>query len=127
MRLASSLCRDSAHMISIRQTIPMCGTFSTTLTHARQVRTMLEKIRAAIEAAVPDCLPQIVHNSSPSSQHSLLVEPARAIEVARFLRDSPDLRLDYCSNVSGVDWLDKEISEKVTVKKLADGMEQEVE
>jgi NADH-quinone oxidoreductase subunit C len=88
---------------------------------------MLEKIKAAIEAAVPDCLPQIVHNSSPSGQHSLLVEPGRAIEVAGFLRDSPDLRLDYCSNVSGVDWLDKEISEKVKVKKLADGVEQEVE
>ena len=88
---------------------------------------MLEKIKADIEAAVPDCLVQIVHNSSPSGQHSLLVEPARALQAARFLRDSPDLRLDYCSNGSGVDWLDKEISEKVKVKKLADGVEQEVE
>ena len=88
---------------------------------------MLEKIKADIEAAVPDCLVQIVHNSSPSGQHSLLVKPARALQAARFLRDSPDLRLDYCSNVSGVDWLDKEISEKVKVKKLADGVEQEVE
>jgi NADH-quinone oxidoreductase subunit C len=88
---------------------------------------MLEKIKADIEAAVPDCLVQIVHNSSHSGQHSLLVEPALALQAARFLRDSPDLRLDYCSNVSGVDWLDKEISEKVKVKKLADGVEQEVE
>jgi NADH-quinone oxidoreductase subunit C len=88
---------------------------------------MLEKIKADIKAAVPGCLLEIVPNSSPSGQHSLLVEPGRAIEVARFLRDSPDHRLDYCSNVSGVDWLDKEISEKVKVKKLADGLEREAE
>ncbi len=36
-------------------------------------------------------------------------------------------RLDYCSNVTGVDWLDTETSEKVKVKKLVDGVEQEVE
>jgi NADH-quinone oxidoreductase subunit C len=87
---------------------------------------MLEKIKADIEAAVPGALLEMIPNGSPSSQRSLLVEPARAIEVARFLRDSPDLRLDYCSNVSGVDWLDTEISEKVKVKKLVDGVEQEV-
>ena len=88
---------------------------------------MLEKIKADIEAAVPGCLLEIIPNGSPSGQHSLLVEPAHAVEAAKFLRDKADLRLDYCSNVSGVDWLDKEISEKVKIKKLADGMEQEVE
>jgi NADH-quinone oxidoreductase subunit C len=88
---------------------------------------MLEKIRAEIEGAVPGCRLEIVPNGSPSGQQSLLVEPARVIEAARFLRDSPNFRLDYCSNVSGVDWLDKEISEKVKVKKLVDGVEREVE
>jgi NADH-quinone oxidoreductase subunit C len=88
---------------------------------------MLEKIKADIEAGVPGCLLEIISNNSPSGQHSLLVEPARAVEAARFLRDTPELRLDYCSNVSGVDWLDTEISEKVKVKTLADGVEQEIE
>jgi len=88
---------------------------------------MLEKIKANIEAAVPGCHLEIIPNSSPSGQHSLLVERARALETATFLRDSPDLRLDYCSNVSGVDWLDTEISEKVKVKTLVDGVEQEIE
>jgi NADH-quinone oxidoreductase subunit C len=88
---------------------------------------MLEKIEADIKAAVPGCLLKIVPNGSPSGQHSLLVESARAIEVAMFLRDGRDYRLDYCSNISGVDWLDKEISEKVKLKTLADGLEQEVE
>ena len=27
--------------------------------------------------------------------------------LARFLRDDPAVRLDYCSNVTGVDWLDR--------------------
>ncbi|MCU1247299.1 MAG: dehydrogenase domain protein [Edaphobacter sp.] len=88
---------------------------------------MLEKIKADIEAAVPGCVLEIIPNGSPSGQHSLLVEPAYAVEVARFLRDSAALRLDYCSNVSGVDWLDTEISEKVKLKTLADGVEQEIE
>ena len=88
---------------------------------------MLEKIKADIEAAVPGCVLEMIPNGSPSGQHSLLVSPACAVEVARFLRDSPDLHLNYCSNVSGVDWLDTEISEKVKVKKRADGVEQEVD
>jgi NADH-quinone oxidoreductase subunit C len=88
---------------------------------------MLEKIKSDIEVVVPGCRLEIIPNGSPSAQHSLLVEPARAVEVAKFLRDSGDLRLDYCSNVSGVDWLDTEISEKVKVKTLVDGVEQEIE
>ena len=88
---------------------------------------MLEKIKADIEAAVPGCLLEILPNGSPSGQHSLLLEPSRAVEAAKFLRDSPGLRLDYCSNVSGVDWLDAEISEKVKFKTLVDGVEQEIE
>ena len=29
------------------------------------------------------------------------------VEIANFLRDDPALRLDFCSNVTGVDWLDR--------------------
>lgn len=87
----------------------------------------LEKIKSEIEAAVPGCFLQLVLNGSPSGQHSLLLGRERAIEVAKFLRDDPELHLDYCSNVTGVDWLDKEISEKVKVKQPVDGVEQEVE
>jgi NADH-quinone oxidoreductase subunit C len=88
---------------------------------------MLEKIKSDIEAAVPGCRLEIIPNGSPSGQHSLLIEPIHAIQVAKFLRDSPELRLDYCSNVTGVDWLATEISEKVKVKTFADGVEQEIE
>ena len=87
----------------------------------------LEEIKSEIEAAVPGCRVEIVVNGSPSGQHSLLVGRERAVEVARFLRDSAGLRLDYCSNVSGVDWLDAETSEKIKVKQVVDGVEKEVE
>ena len=88
---------------------------------------MLEKVKADIEAAVPGCRLEIIPNGSPSGQHSLLIATEHVLEVARFLRDSAELRLDYCSNVTGVDWLDSETSEKVKVKQLVDGVEQEIE
>jgi NADH-quinone oxidoreductase subunit C len=87
----------------------------------------LEKIKSDIEAAIPDCCLQLVLNGSPCGQHSLLLDRGHAFEVAKFLRDDPELHLDYCSNAAGVDWLDTEISEKVKVKQLVDGVEQEVE
>jgi NADH-quinone oxidoreductase subunit C len=53
------------------------------------------------------------------------------MQVAEFLRDDADLALDFLSNVTGVDWPDKEIAEKVkvrrTVTKTVDGVEQQVE
>jgi len=57
----------------------------------------------------------------------LLVDTDHAAEVARFLRDDPQLRLDYASNVTGVDWLDTVLKQKVKVKKLVDGVEKEVD
>lgn len=91
----------------------------------------IEEIKAAIETAVPGAQVTVVSNPSPAAQHSLVIAHEHAIEVATFLRDAPELAFDYLSNVSGVDWLDKEISEKVKVtkpvKKTVDGMEQIVE
>ena len=74
-----------------------------------------EEIKAAIEAAVPGAGVKLIPNPSPSAQHSLLLLPSHAIAVARFLRDDEELALDFLSNVTGVDWLDKEITEKVKV------------
>ena len=87
----------------------------------------LEKIKSDIEATVPGCYLEVIPNASPSGQHSLLLDTAHAFAVAKFLRDDPELRLDYCSNVTGVDWLDTETSEKVKVKKIVDGVEQEAD
>jgi NADH-quinone oxidoreductase subunit C len=87
----------------------------------------LETIQPEIEANVPGCMLEIVANPSPSGQHSLRIDPTHAIAVAMLLRDADHLRFDYCSNVTGIDWPSKEISEKVKVKKIVDGEEEEVE
>jgi len=86
----------------------------------------VEEIKAAIVAAVPGAQIEIVPNGSPSAEHSLLVDSAHAFAVAKYLRDDAELKLDYLSNVTGVDWLDKETTEKVKVtrqvKKEVDGV-----
>ncbi len=91
----------------------------------------VEEIKAAIEAAVPGAGVRVLTNPSPSAQHSLLLDPAHALQVAYFLRDDQDLALDFLSNATGVDYLDKEVSEKVKVTrpvtKTVDGVEQTVE
>ena len=87
----------------------------------------LETIKSEIEANVPGCVLEMIPNPSPSGQHSLRIDPAHAVAIATFLRDADELRFDYCSNVTGIDWPGKEISEKVKVKKEVDGVEQEVE
>ena len=91
----------------------------------------IEEIRAAIEAAVPGAGIEIVQNPGPAAQHSLLLKPESAVAVAEFLRDDPELAFDFLSNVTGVDWLDKEVTEKVKVKKTVtktvDGVEQQAE
>ncbi len=91
----------------------------------------VEEIKAAIEAAVPGAGVELILNPGPSGQHSLRMEPGCALAVAGFLRDNAELRLDYLSNVTGVDWPDKEIAEKVkvtrAVAKTVDGVEQTVE
>lgn len=87
----------------------------------------LDQVQSRIEAAIPGAKVQLIPNDSPANQPSLLVEPAQAFAVAAFLRDDPLLRLDYCSNVTGVDWLDTVLKEKIKVKKMVDGVEKEVE
>ena len=87
----------------------------------------LETIKSEIEANISGCVLEIVANPSPSGQHSLLIDPAHAIAVGTFLRDAENLRFDYCSNVTGIDWPSKEISEKVKMKKIVEDVEQEVE
>jgi NADH-quinone oxidoreductase subunit C len=91
----------------------------------------VEEIKAAIEAAVPGARIEIMQNPSPSAQHSLRIADEDAMAIAMYLRDDADLALDYLSNVTGIDWLDKEISEKVKVTrqviKSVHGIEQTVD
>ena len=87
----------------------------------------LEQIKARIEATVPGAKIEIVPNPGPANQPSLLIDHPHAVAVAKFLKDDPELRLDFCSNVTGVDWLDRTIKKTTKVKQVVDGVEKEVD
>ncbi len=87
----------------------------------------LEQIRARIAAAIPDAKIEIVPAPSPANQPSLLIDNDHAVAVARFLRTDPALLLDFCSNVTGVDWLDRVVKKAMKAKTLVEGEEKEVD
>ena len=86
-----------------------------------------EQIKARLETAVPGAQIEVLPNDCPAGERSLLVDPANVLAVAKFLRDDPQLRLDYCSNVTGVDWPEAELTEQIKVKRVVDGVEKEIE
>ena len=57
-----------------------------------------EQIKERITAAIPGSVVEIVPPSS------LLVDRAHAMAVAKWLRDDSELKFDYASNATGVDW-----------------------
>ncbi len=79
-----------------------------------------EQIRDRLLARFPGAAITVVSNPGPAAQHSLLLANAGANEIALFLRDDPALRLDYCSNVTGIDWPANEIVE-AKVQRIAPG------
>jgi NADH-quinone oxidoreductase subunit C len=85
---------------------------------------IVERLKAAVQAAVPEAVVTVVPNGSPCAQHSLLLNAEHGFAVMRFLRDDPEWRLDFCSNVTGIDWPDSEVTEKVKVTKSVEGVEQ---
>ncbi len=64
--------------------------------------------------------PTVKHDAAANA---LIVPQALALEVAKWLRDDPAYRMDYASNVAGVDTLPVEKKTKV---KQPDGTEREV-
>jgi NADH-quinone oxidoreductase subunit C len=86
-----------------------------------------EQTRARILEKFPGATVTLIANDAPNSQPSLLLDNANAFEIAKFLRDDAALKLDYLSNVTGVDFLDAVLKEKVKVKKVVEGVEKEVE
>ncbi|HEX2855178.1 MAG TPA: NADH-quinone oxidoreductase subunit C [Opitutaceae bacterium] len=89
----------------------------------------VEQIRDRLLARFPAARISVVNNPAPAAQHSLLLGADHAVAIARFLRDDPELLLDQCSNVTGVDWPEKEIvgSVKSTVPDPAGGPPKVVE
>jgi NADH-quinone oxidoreductase subunit C len=87
----------------------------------------LEQIKGRAEAAVPSARIDIVPNPGPSQQSSLLIDNEHAAAVVKFLCDDPALRLDFCSNATGVDRLDRTAKKAVKVKKVVEGVEKDVD
>ena len=69
----------------------------------------------------------ILPNECPAGERSLLVDVASAFAVARFFRDDAQLKLDYCSNVTGIDWPEATVKTKIKKKVVVEGVEKEVE
>jgi len=87
----------------------------------------LEQIKIWTETAVAGARLQLVTNPGPSGQHSLLVDNDHAAAVARFFLEDARLRLDYASNVTGIDWPEAVLQEKRKVKQTIEGVEREIE
>jgi NADH-quinone oxidoreductase subunit C len=87
----------------------------------------LEQIKARLEKVLPMTRLDILSNECPAGERSLLVDAASALNVAKFLRDDAQLKLDYCSNVTGIDWPEATIKTKLKKKVVVDGAEKEVE
>ena len=86
-----------------------------------------DQIRARVEATVPGAQLALEPNPAVPGQSSLVVDRQHAVAVGRILRDTEGLRFDYCANVTGVDWLEATIKEKVRVRQVVEGVEKEVE
>ncbi|MBE0543773.1 MAG: NADH-quinone oxidoreductase subunit C [Verrucomicrobia bacterium] len=87
----------------------------------------LDQIKSRINHALPGARLEIITNESPSGQQSLLLDSGHARAVAQWLRDDSELRLDYCSNVTGVDWLESVGKTKIKKMVIVDGVERELE
>jgi len=89
----------------------------------------IEQLRDRLRARFPGAQVELVTNPGAAAEHSLVLDHAHAVDIARFLRDEPGLQFDYCSNATGVDWPDKEIVEtkKVSVPDPAGGPAKVVE
>ena len=85
----------------------------------------LDEIRARLLAGIPGSQVEMVVNGSPSGQDSLLVDRQHGLQAARLLCDQ--IQLDYCSNVTAVDWPDREKTDKVKTRQVVDGVEKEIE
>jgi NADH-quinone oxidoreductase subunit C len=63
---------------------------------------------------------ELIDNSSPCGERSILVDPSSFLALVELMRDDDEIGIDYLSNVTGVDWPEK------IVKEMVDGKEKEV-
>jgi NADH-quinone oxidoreductase subunit C len=86
-----------------------------------------DSIRVKLLDLFPEAPVDFLPNEAPGAQPSLILPANQALQIFRFLRDDPGLQFDYLSNVTGVDYLDLTLKEKIKKKTVVDGVEKEVE
>jgi len=67
----------------------------------------IEQLADAVRAAVPGAVIEIIPSTPAAAQPALLVNRESAVAVARYLKDEPSYQMDFCSCVTGVDYLAK--------------------
>ncbi len=80
------------------------------------VEVLLSRLKATLPHAEVSLGP-----STGTSGLTLLVSAASAPAVAAWLKNDADCRFDFCSNVTGIDYLPKEVTETVKVTLPAEG------
>lgn len=65
----------------------------------------IEQIKEAALAAAPGATIEIIPSTPAAQQPALLVDREHIVAVAKFLKNDPRYRLDFCSCVTGVDYL----------------------
>lgn len=88
----------------------------------------LEEIKDRLEKEFPALRVELVRNGGAPAQESLLLLDVQSfVEVARYLRAAADLRFDYLSNLTGLDWPERMVSHKVRERQVIEGVEREIE
>jgi NADH-quinone oxidoreductase subunit C len=67
----------------------------------------IEQIKEAVTAAVPGASIEVIPSTPAANQPSLLIDREHIVAVAKFLKVDPRFLMDFCSCVTGVDYLAK--------------------
>lgn len=84
----------------------------------------MTEIIESLRAEFPVASIELVQNPSPSGQHSILLDHKHALAIATALRDKHGF--DFCSNVSGIDWLTRKVKDTIVRREVVEGVEKEV-
>ncbi len=87
----------------------------------------VEQLVARMGSSLPGADVTPMPNDSPSAQISLLVARKDGKRVAEFFKSDPLLRMDFLSNLTGVDWPEAVIKQKIKTRRNVEGVEKEVE
>ena len=67
----------------------------------------IEKVKEFAVQAVAGAQVEIINSTPAAQQPALLVDREHVYAVAKFLKEDPQFQMDFCSCVTGVDYLPK--------------------